>query len=148
VGGSSCGSQLGPGGRSAEVISDGCANANGKVLIKGVGENLLPAAQAWGLGRPGPPVAAPGTRNRHMDLLCYLWPGQALVTKLQDLLCRSGVSLRTTATHSDASPLELLADSAPMNAQLGTDLAQGSTLGVQVGCTLDVHGATVMTAHP
>ena len=30
-----------------------------------------------------------------------------------------------------------------MNAQLGTDLAQGPTLGVQVGCTLNVHGATV-----
>ena len=39
--------------------------------------------------------------------------------------------------------LELLADRAPMNAQLGTDLAQGPALGVQVGCTLNVHGATV-----
>ena len=26
-----------------------------------------------------------------------------------------------------------------MNAQLGTDLAQGPALGVQVGCTLNVH---------
>ena len=30
-----------------------------------------------------------------------------------------------------------------MNAQLGTDLAQGPALGVQVGCTLNVHRATV-----
>ena len=33
-----------------------------------------------------------------------------------------------------------------VNAQLGTDLAQGPALGVQVGCTLNVHGATVTTA--
>ena len=31
---------------------------------------------------------------------------------------------RSAATHGDAGPLELLADRAPMNAQLGTDLAQ------------------------
>ena len=30
-----------------------------------------------------------------------------------------------------------------MNAQLGTDLTEGPTLGVQVGCLLNVHGATV-----
>jgi hypothetical protein len=48
------------------------------------------------------------------------------------------------ATQSDASPLELLAGRAPMNAQLGTDLAQGpAPWGVQVGCTLDVYRATV-----
>ena len=34
-------------------------------------------------------------------------------------------------------------DSAPMNAPLVTDLAQGPTLGVQVGCTLNIHRATV-----
>jgi hypothetical protein len=37
----------------------------------------------------------------------------------------------------------MLADRAPRNAQFGTDLAQRPTLGVQVGCTLNVHGATV-----
>ena len=142
VGGSSCGSQLSPGGRSAEMISDGRPDANRKVLVKCVGENLLPTAQAWGLGRPGPPVAAPGAGNRHTDLFCYLWPGQALVTKLQDLLCGRGMS-GSAATHRDAGTLELLADRAPMNAQLGTDLAQGPALGVQVGCTLNVHRATV-----
>jgi hypothetical protein len=47
VGGSSCSSQLGTGGRSAEMISDGCTNTNRKVLVKRVGENLLPTAQAW-----------------------------------------------------------------------------------------------------
>jgi hypothetical protein len=34
------------------------------------------------------------------------------------------------------------------NTQLGTDLAQGPTLGVQVGCTLNVHRATVMIPPP
>jgi hypothetical protein len=45
----------------------------------------------------------------------------------------------SATTHGDAGPQELLADRAPMDAQLGTDLAQGPTLGVQVGCTLNVH---------
>ncbi len=112
VGGSSCGGQLSPGGGSTEMISDGCSDANRKVLVKGVGENLLPTAQAWGLWRPGPPVAAPGTGNRHIDLLCYLRPGQALVTKLQDLLCGGGMSGRTAATHGDAGAAKLLADRA------------------------------------
>jgi hypothetical protein len=39
-----CGNQLSPGGRSAEMISDCCPYANGKVLIEGVGEHLLPTA--------------------------------------------------------------------------------------------------------
>jgi hypothetical protein len=37
---------------------------------------------------------------------------------------------RTAATHGDAGPLALLADHAPMNAQLSTDLTQDPTLGV------------------
>ena len=49
----------------------------------------------------------------------------------------------TARTHSDAGTLELLADRAPMNAQLSTNLAQRLALGVQVGCTLNVHRATV-----
>ena len=49
----------------------------------------------------------------------------------------------TAATQRDAVPLELLADRTPMNAQLDTNLAQGPTLGVQVGRTLNVHCATV-----
>jgi hypothetical protein len=44
MGGSSCGSQLSPGGCSTEMISDGRSNANRKVLVKGVGEHLLPTA--------------------------------------------------------------------------------------------------------
>jgi hypothetical protein len=39
--------------------------------------------------------------------------------------------------------LELLADRAPVNAQLGTDLAQAPSLAVHVGCTLNVHGDTL-----
>ena len=83
---SSGGGELSPGGGSAEMISDGRSDTNRKVLVKRVGEHLLPTAQARGLWRPGPPVAAPGTGNRHLDLFCHLIPGQALVTKLQDLL--------------------------------------------------------------
>jgi hypothetical protein len=44
VGGTSCGGELSPGGRSAQMISDGCSDANSKVLVKRVGENLLPTA--------------------------------------------------------------------------------------------------------
>lgn len=48
---SSAGSgQLGPGGCSTEMISDGSPDADRKVLVKGVGENLLPTAQARGPG--------------------------------------------------------------------------------------------------
>jgi hypothetical protein len=35
-----------------------------------------------------------------------------------------------------------------MNAQLGSDLAQALTLGVQVGCTLNVHCDTVTSVSP
>ena len=49
---------------------------------------------------------------------------------------------RPTATHCDAGTLELLADRAPMNPQLGTNLAQSGPV-IQVGGTLNVHGATV-----
>jgi hypothetical protein len=141
VGGSSCGSQLSPGGRSIEMISDRRSDTNRKVLIKRVGKHLLPTAQAWGLRQKGPAVAAPRTGHGHIDPFCYLIPGQALVPQLQDLLCRVGMSRRTAAAHGDPGTLELLADRAPMNAQLGTDLAQGPTLGVHVGCTLDIHRA-------
>jgi hypothetical protein len=53
------------------------------------------------------------------------------------------MSGRAAATPGDAGLLELLADCAPMNAQLRTDPAQGPTLGIQVRRTLDVHCATV-----
>jgi hypothetical protein len=69
------------------MISDRRPDTNRKVLVKGVNKSLLPTAQAWRLRRPGPPVAAPCAGNRHIDLFCYLWPGQALVTQLQDPFC-------------------------------------------------------------
>ena len=50
---------------------------------------------------------------------------------------------RTAATHGDAGTLEPLADCAPMNAQLGPDLAQGPALAVQVGRAVNVHRDTV-----
>jgi hypothetical protein len=81
--------------------------------------------------------------STQIDLLCYLWPGQALVTQLKDLLGGGMMSRSAAATQRDAGPLELLADGGPMHAQLGTDLAQGPTLGVQVDCTLNVHRVTV-----
>jgi hypothetical protein len=67
---------------STEMIGDGCSDANGKVLVKCVGENLLPTAQTCGLWRPGLPIAAPCARNSHIGLLCHLIPGEALVTEL------------------------------------------------------------------
>lgn len=49
----------------------------------------------------------------------------------------------TATTHRDAGPLRLLADRGGCEAQLRTDLPQGPTLAVQVGCTLTSTGATV-----
>jgi hypothetical protein len=46
-------------------------------------------------------------------------------------------------THGDTGAAKLMAHSGPGNLQLGTDLAQAITVVVQVGCTLNVHGATV-----
>jgi hypothetical protein len=129
VGCPSSSSELSPGRGSTEMISGHRSDANGKVLLKCVGESLLPPAESRGLGRPGPPVAAPGTGNSHVNLFCYIVPSQTLVTKLQDLLCRGRVR-RSAATHGDAGLAKLLADRAQMNAQLGTDLAEGPTLGV------------------
>jgi hypothetical protein len=63
--------------------------------------------------------------------------------QLKDLLGGGWMSGRTARTPGDAGTLEPLAERAPKNAQLGSDLAQRPTPGVQVGCTLNVHGATV-----
>jgi hypothetical protein len=95
VGGSSSISELSSGGSSTEMISDGCSYGNRKVFVERVSENLLPTTQAWRLGWPRLPVAAPGTRNRHVDLFCHLIPRQASVAQLQDLLCGGGMSGRT-----------------------------------------------------
>jgi hypothetical protein len=50
---------------------------------------------------------------------------------------------RTAVTHGKAGTAKLMARGGPGNAQLCTDLAQRPTLRVQVGCTLNVHRATV-----
>jgi hypothetical protein len=79
--------EFGSGGDATEMINDGSPDTNGKVLVEGVGEHLLPTAQAWGVGLLRPSVAAPGTGDGHIDLF---WPpdsSYASVTKLQDLLC-------------------------------------------------------------
>jgi hypothetical protein len=146
VGGSSSSSQLSPSRGSTEMISDGCTDANGQVPIKGVSENPLPTAGTYGLWRPCLLVATPCTRASHACLFCDFCPAQVLVTKLQNLLCGGEASRRAAATHGDTSPTKLLAHRGPGNAQLGTDLPQGPALGLQVGCTLGIHGATVMTA--
>jgi len=95
VGSSSCGSQLSPRGGSTEMISDSCTDADREVLVKRVGENLLPTAQAWEPRRPSPPVATPRAGDRHVDLLCHLIPGQTQVTELEDLLSGRGMGGRT-----------------------------------------------------
>jgi hypothetical protein len=77
MGGSSGSGELDAGGGSTEMIGDGCSYANRKVLIKSVGENLLPTAQAWRFWRSDPLIAAPDTGNGHIDLFCYLSPGPA-----------------------------------------------------------------------
>jgi hypothetical protein len=80
MGGSSCGIELSTGRGSAEMISDRSSDPYRKVLVEGLGENLLPTAQAWALRRSGPLVATPCAGNRHIDLFCYFAPGQALIT--------------------------------------------------------------------
>jgi hypothetical protein len=127
------------------MISDGCTDTNRKVLIEGVGEHLLPTDQTLGLCWLGPTVTAPGTRNGHIDLFCQLTPGRASVTQLHDLLCRCRVR-RSAATHGDPGTTQLIADRGRREAQLCSDLAQGPALGVQIGRTVNVHGATVMGA--
>jgi hypothetical protein len=66
-------------------------------------------------------------------------PGQALVAKLQNLFHRRMMRTRA-ATHGDPGLAKLMGHRGPGNTQLGTDLALGPTPGVQVGCTLNVHG--------
>jgi hypothetical protein len=53
------------------------------------------------------------------------------------------MSGRAAATHGDSGAAKLMAHGGPGNAQLGTDLAQGPAPGVQIGCTRNVHCATV-----
>jgi hypothetical protein len=60
-------------------------------------------------------VATPRTRKGHIDLFRHLTPGQASVTKLQDLLCR-GRMRRSAAMYGAAGTLELFAERGPMNA--------------------------------
>ena len=128
------------------MISNGRSDANRKVLFKRVSEHLLPPAQAWGLRLPSPAVAAPDSGDSHTELRCHLIPRQALVTELQNLLGGDGISGSTDRTHCDACTLEPFAHRAPMNAELGTDLAKAPTLGVQVGCTFNVHRANVTSS--
>jgi hypothetical protein len=55
---SSCGIEFSSGRGSTKMINNGCSDANRKVLVKGLGEHLLPTAQVWGLWRPAFQVAA------------------------------------------------------------------------------------------
>jgi hypothetical protein len=65
------------------MISDGCPDANGKILIERVGEHLLPSSQSRRLWRPGSPVAAPDTGNCQSNLFCHLRPSKASVPQLR-----------------------------------------------------------------
>jgi hypothetical protein len=105
-------------GDRCEMISDRCTNTNGKVLVRCVGVNLLPTAQAWAFQAPGPSGRAPCAGTRHTDLFCHLISGQNLVTELQDHLWGRGVAM-----HGDTCRARLMAHGSPRSAQLGTDLA-------------------------
>ena len=94
VGGSSCGVELSPSRRSSEMISDGRSDTNSKVLVKGVGEHLLPTAQAWGRRLMCSPVATPRTRTSHTHLFCDFGPVQALGAKFHDLIGGGGMCRR------------------------------------------------------
>jgi hypothetical protein len=69
--------------------------------------------------------------------------GTSLSWSLHPVLALSSHGLpcafdRTATTHSNAGPVKLIADSGPPNAQLGTDLAQAPSLGIQLGRMLNV----------
>jgi hypothetical protein len=141
VGGSLCGGELSACRGPSEMISDCRSDTSGKVLVKGVGEHLLPTAQPWA-SAAGPsysgsrhqkPSYRPPWPPRSRSSLCHGAPGSALWRRDER---------GTTRPHGDAGTLELSANGAPMNAH-GADLAQGQALGVQVSCRLNVHGATV-----
>ena len=68
--------------------------------------------------------------------------GVTVIRFAKDLLRRSWMSGSTAPTHGDAGTTKLMAHCRRRDAQLGTDLAQGPALGVQVGCTLNVHRGT------
>jgi hypothetical protein len=70
IGGSSGSSELSSSGDSTEMITDGRPHANRKVLVKRIGGNLLPTTQAWGFGRPCPPVPAPHAPERVIPTCC------------------------------------------------------------------------------
>ena len=74
------------------MINDSCSNANRKVLVKRLGENLLPSAQPRRLWWPGGSVATPCPGNCHVDPFCDFSPGQTLVTQVEDLLGGGWVS--------------------------------------------------------
>jgi hypothetical protein len=83
------------------MISDGCAYANGKVFVEGVGENLLPSAQLRGPWLPNLSVTAPCAGNGHINLFCYLTPYQAALAQAHYQLSGGGVSWRTAVTHGE-----------------------------------------------
>jgi hypothetical protein len=133
VGGSSGSSQLGPGGGPTEMISYGRSDANGKVLVECVGENLLPTAQArrpFVAGLSGSDSMhqsesyLPVLRPRSSSGLGHEVPGSVVWRW-------DGPEVRRDAWKRQPGE----ADGPPWsgNAQLGTDLAQTPTLGVQVG---------------
>ena len=96
------GGEFSSAGGSTKMISDSCLYANGKVLIKRVGENLLPTAQARALWRLSPAIAAPGTETVMSICFGNLVPGETVVAKFQDLLGGGLAGRRTAATHDDA----------------------------------------------
>ena len=86
------------------MISDGCSDANGKVLVKHVSEHLQPTAQGWRLA--GTSGAAPGTGNRHIDMLGRPAPGQAWSRSSRiccvEAGCDEGAPRRIVTPHGEA----------------------------------------------
>jgi hypothetical protein len=136
------GVQLSSGGGATEMINNGRSNADRKVLVKRLCEDLLPTAQARRLWWPGVPLATPCPGNCHVDLFCHFSPGQTLVAQVEDLLGGGWVFRWADGTHGDTGATKMIVDYVRLNAQLGADLAQGPALGVQLCRTLNVHRTT------
>ena len=83
------------------MISDGCSDANGKVLVKHVSEHLQPTARGGEFA--GTSGAAPGTGNRHIDMLGRPAPGQAWSRSSRICCVEAGCDERSTATHRNAA---------------------------------------------
>jgi len=80
VGGLSSGGDLSTGWGSTKMISNSCSYANRKILIKTVGQYLLPTGPSATASAAVPLGSGSCTGSRHVDPFGHLIPGQPLVT--------------------------------------------------------------------